>query len=116
VALSKGCNDFLRKPFHEADIFDLMQRHLGVQFVYEDGVEQMVKDEGQKAEEILTLDALAALPIKWLENLKFGAYRADFLLLSKVIEQIREKDAKLADALSPLVEDFEYDKILALIK
>jgi len=33
-----------------------------------------------------------------------------------VIEQIREQDATLADALAQLAEDFEYDEILAFIR
>ena len=39
-------------------------------------------------EEVLTPEALAALPAEWLDTLKQGARRADFILLSSVIEQI----------------------------
>jgi len=35
VALSMGCDAFLRKPFREPDLFKLMQRCLGLRFVYE---------------------------------------------------------------------------------
>jgi DNA-binding response OmpR family regulator len=34
--LSAGCNDFIRKPFREADILDALTKHLGVRFVYQD--------------------------------------------------------------------------------
>jgi hypothetical protein len=37
-------------------------------------------------------------------------------MLSSIIEQIRGRDAALADALAYLVEDFAYDEILALIQ
>ncbi len=70
-------------------------------------------EEGQKAEEELTPEAL---PAEWLDTLKQGAHRADFLLLSSVIEQIRGHDAQLAGALAQLAEDFEYDEILALLQ
>jgi len=76
---------------------------------------QKVKGERQK-EEVLTPEALAAIPAEWQETLKQGARRADFLLLSSVIEQIREQDATLAGALAQLAEDFEYDEILALLQ
>lgn len=33
--LSAGCDDFVRKPFREAEIFDTMHKHLGVEFVYD---------------------------------------------------------------------------------
>jgi CheY-like chemotaxis protein len=115
-ALESGCDDFVHKPLNEQEIFGMMRKHLGVRFIYEEGERQKVKDERQKAEAVLTPEALAALPAEWLECLEQGAQRADFLLLSKVIAQIRAQDAKLADALAQLAEDFEYDKMLALMR
>ncbi len=116
VILATECDDFLRKPFRDQDIFELMTKHLGARFVYEE--EQKTEGRRQKAEgqDELTPEALAELPAKWLETLKQGAERADFLLLFSMIEQIREQDARLADALAQLAEDFEYDEILALLQ
>jgi hypothetical protein len=65
--------------------------------------------------ETLTI-ALGALPAEWVADLKQGAEEVDVGLLSSVIEQIRGRDAALADALARLVEDFEYDEILAAIR
>ncbi len=67
-------------------------------------------------EEVLTPGALAVLPAEWLATLKQGAEEVDVELLSAVIEQIRGHDPTLADALARLVEDFEYEEILTLIK
>ncbi len=67
-------------------------------------------------EDMLMPEALTALPAEWLETLKQGARRADFILLSSVIAQIRAQDARLAGVLAQLAEDFEYDEILALIQ
>ncbi len=61
-------------------------------------------------------EALAALPAEWVESLKQGARLANFILLSSVIEQIREQNVSLADALAQLAEDFEYKKILTLLQ
>ncbi|WP_204101786.1 MULTISPECIES: response regulator, partial [Spirulina sp. CCY15215] len=36
VVLSAGCDDFLRKPFREDQIFQAMEKHLGVRYIYED--------------------------------------------------------------------------------
>lgn len=35
AALAAGCDDFISKPFHEAEIFAALSRHLHVAFVYE---------------------------------------------------------------------------------
>jgi CheY-like chemotaxis protein len=48
VALAEGCDDFLRKPFREVEIFEMMHKHLGVRFVYEE--EQKAEGRRQKAE------------------------------------------------------------------
>ena len=34
--LAAGCDDFLRKPFPEAKLFALIEKHLGAHFVYEE--------------------------------------------------------------------------------
>ncbi len=56
-----------------------------------------------------------ALSGELLETLKQGA-SSRFILLTNVIEQIREVDAALADALARLAKDFEYDEILELLR
>ncbi len=110
---STGCDDYLRKPFRDAELFELLSKHLGVRFVYDDGDEQKAMCEGDKEADAL---ALAALPSKWLADLQKGAEEADIDLLASVIKQIRECDVALADALERLVEDFEYDEILAVLQ
>jgi hypothetical protein len=59
---------------------------------------------------------LGALPAEWAGCLEQGAEEVDLDLLSSCIEQIRGRDAALADALTDLVEDFAYEDILALIQ
>ncbi len=70
---------------------------------------------GYLSQERLTI-ALAALPAEWLATLKQSAEETDLEALREVIEQIREHDAAVADALARLAEDFEYDEILFLMK
>ncbi|ETR68651.1 MAG: two-component hybrid histidine kinase sensor and regulator, partial [Candidatus Magnetoglobus multicellularis str. Araruama] len=36
IVIESGCDDFLRKPYKELEIFELMQKHLGICFIYED--------------------------------------------------------------------------------
>jgi len=33
--LRAGCDDFLSKPFKESELFELMGKHLGIRFIYE---------------------------------------------------------------------------------
>ncbi len=114
VVLSTGCDDFLRKPFKDTEIFEMLHTHLGVRFVYEEpGTETK---SNQRSEERVTPEALTTLPFEWLADLQKGAEEAGIDRLSSVIAQIRGRDAALAAALTHLIEDFEYDQILALIE
>lgn len=122
--LSAGCDAYLHKPFRDTELFELMSRLLDVRFVYERGEGQQVKDERpfdsaqgkQKAEDVLTPEALAALSVEWLAQLQKGAEEADPDMLTEVIEQIRPHNVGLADLLAQLVDAFEYDEILALVQ
>ncbi len=114
--LEAGCDDFLGKPFKESDIFEMLHKHLGISLVFEE--EAQVADLGLQNDwkDALVPETVAALPDSLLESLKKGARRADLIMLSGLIEQIREHDERLADAVHRLVEEFEYDEILALIR
>jgi len=114
--LEAGCDDFVRKPFREAEIFDMLHKHLGVQFVYEEERESILRHAQDTAiEKVLTPEALAALPAERLAALEQGAQETDVKMLREVIALIRRHDAGLADALAYLTDDFEYDQILELI-
>ncbi len=122
--LEAGCDDFVRKPFQEADIFNMLHKHLGVRFVYEEETQSSIPltslrtgfNRQSSIEEVLRPAALAALAAEWLATLEHGAKETNTKLLFEVIEQIRQHDAAVADALARLTNDFEYDKILALIQ
>jgi two-component system sensor histidine kinase/response regulator len=115
--LSEGCDDFVRKPFREEEIFDLLAKHLGVRFVYED-IESGDGDKGR--EDALALarqlapDDLAGLPANWLARLRQAAVRLDTDAVLELADRIDELDPTLADALARLVREFRFDTIVAL--
>jgi signal transduction histidine kinase/CheY-like chemotaxis protein len=47
VILSEGCDDYLRKPFREEDLFDAIARHLGVRYLYEEIGPKTAPEPGQ---------------------------------------------------------------------
>jgi two-component system sensor histidine kinase/response regulator len=119
VALSKGCDDFLRKPFREADVFSLMHKHLGVRFVYEEsskvasskvaGSRPQVTDQ-----KMLTPEAFAALPDELRTGLQHAVERIDLITTKSLIEQIRQHNPRLADTLTELVKNYRFDTLQEL--
>ena len=53
-----GCDDTVRKPFHDYEIFEAMARHLGVEYRYEEA--EGTPSQVQRTD--ITVEMLAALP------------------------------------------------------
>jgi len=109
VVLSAGCDDFLRKPFRDAEIFDMMHRHLGVRYVYEEIQKPELRGRKPKPEDVLTPETLAALPDHVFAEFGRVAEIADLGAAMSLIEQIHGQNRPLADALSELVNNYRFD-------
>jgi CheY-like chemotaxis protein len=108
--LAAGCDDFLRKPFREGALFELLAQHLGVAYVYAEAGVEPAKPGAPLA--VLTL---ALLPEVWLDQLEQAVARSDMEGIGQVIAEIRVEDPSLAKMLADLARDFKYRQILALI-
>jgi PAS domain S-box-containing protein len=113
MILSEGCDDYVRKPFREEEIFDTLAKHLGVRFVYEEEASP-VGVPAEAAGGALTKAALATLPAGWVVSLHQAATQLDADLILDLLDQIRDQHAPIADALQSLVHDFRFDTILTL--
>ena len=115
LILSAGCDDFLCKPYRESDIFEIMEKYLGIRFVWEEDVQQDRKPEQKEIDRQTTADALAVLSPELLSALEQEAIRGDLAAIEHLIDQIRSLDVQLADALKTLADNFEYEQILELV-
>ncbi|HEY9674519.1 MAG TPA: AAA family ATPase [Waterburya sp.] len=112
---SAGCDDFMRKPFREADIFEMMNKHIGVRYVYESLTQRDLSITEDGKYNVLTTAAIAALPDSWVTSLKQAILSVDVKLIYTLIEQIRPEHTTLANAFKTYIDKFEYEKILNLI-
>ncbi len=108
--LAAGCDDFVRKPYGEQDIFRVLQNHLGVEYVYE---EEQVSP--QTALE-LSSEQLAALPADLRSALHKAVLELDTDRTWTVIEQIVERDAVIGNALKTLATQLDYGRLLSLLE
>ncbi len=116
VVLSAGCDDFVLKPFRESEIFEVIHRHLGVRYVYEEDSDSHVPESSAKGKpKVLTQEALSALPQELLAELEQASVEGDTDMAKRLTADIRSYNVTLADALAVLVADFDYEKILNLI-
>ena len=114
--LLEGCDDFVRKPFREEDIFDMLAKHLGVRYIYE-----TVEDPGGASDlPDARLDdqlsgALAELTASMLVDLRAAIVEADLNRILELIDQIALQNPALAGQLSELARNFEYKRLLMVI-
>ena len=110
IILSAGCDDFVRKPFREAMIFETMKKHLGVEYIYE--------EETQTPTQLtsLTVEDLEKMPQEWLENLYDAVQELDDDLILELIEQIPAEEFLLAEKLTNLVLDFQFKTMRKLLE
>jgi PAS domain S-box-containing protein len=112
--LSVGCNDVLRKPFQETEVFDLLHQHLGVQFVYEDG--GLSREEEQPiGREALAPEILRKLPETLRHDLQYAVDTIDFDEVVTIIGQIRPQHPALAEQLTKLVKEYRFDVLQQLL-
>ncbi len=108
--LAAGCDDLIRKPYHDVEIFDALTKHLGVSFVY--------GEEPSPVAVASPLDAavLAGLPDELLNELEQALVRIDIAAVDRAIEKIRACNDPLADALTPWARDSEFGRMVRLLR
>jgi len=108
--LDAGADDIVGKPYRDAEIFACMTKHLGVQFIYDEPV-----NEKNHTEQLLTDQCLKRLPEALLSELQQAAMSLDIEQSLTVIEQVRAMDTPLADMLADRVSQFDFEAITKLL-
>ena len=134
--LAAGCDDFVRKPFREQELFAKMSLHLGVQYTYASEHEanysthiaqSLGNDSSSQVDEIsegetlspstrkkILSENLQGMPLEWVNQLHHAASQGSDSLIFKLIEQIPDEYSSLSGTLTELVADFRFDQIIAL--
>jgi two-component system, sensor histidine kinase and response regulator len=112
LILSEGCDDFVSKPFREAEIFDKLEDHLGVRFIYEHEDKERVQTP--KETNARAVQALAAMPDAWIQSLYQAARQADADQVLDLLAEIPEEQESLTESLTMLAHNFRFDRLMAL--
>ena len=111
VTLADGVDDVVLKPFRDQDIFEVMARELGVEYVYRDRAEAPAQPEWIA----LSVEMLADLPPELLQELKETTVIMDREASLEVIERIEEHAPETATNLRTLVEYFQMGRMRRLL-
>ncbi|HEY9863568.1 MAG TPA: response regulator, partial [Candidatus Obscuribacterales bacterium] len=112
IVLSAGCDDFMRKPFTEDRIFEVLVQHLGVKYIYAEL--QPILDINSENE--LMNEDLTMMSQDWINQLYQASSEADSQAVIELIGEIPETETYLRQRLKNLVHKFQFEQIIDLVK
>jgi len=115
AVLAAGCDDFVRRPYREWEIWDKMREHLGVHFIYED-LEDKVGEDEQRLDDEEISEGIKSLPAEILIEFEKAVESVDFDKSMSVIGRIQEKNGALASYLTGLVNAYQFDVLQKLVE
>nr|WP_242411875.1 ATP-binding protein [Cyanobacterium sp. IPPAS B-1200] len=113
--LQVGCNDFVSKPFQEKVIFEMMEKYLGVKYIY-----QEKRDKNQNKIQHPTPDTqqtqtqLQKMPSPWINQLHQAALSAREAKIKTLIAEIPPEYNSLAHHLNHMLNNLFFDQIINL--
>ncbi len=110
--LAAGCDDFVRKPYRESEIFRIMAEHLGLVYLYEH--EEPARTDLPNTE--LRTQDLAFLSTDLRAALLKAALELDTNRTQTIIETIKQQNSIVGQGLDKLAKDLEYERLLALLE
>jgi signal transduction histidine kinase/DNA-binding NarL/FixJ family response regulator len=109
--LEAGCDDFIRKPYRDTEIFEALAKHLGVRFLYADEQAQAAATEDNE----LDVAQLKKLPLDLIEALREAAVLLDEQHCLKVAGMISDHNHELGERLRCMVENLQYREMLSVL-
>lgn len=110
--LENGGDDFIRKPFYEHEILTMLQKHLSVEFVYEEKKDTGAQPSIMTREEMIR--AVHLLPRDLKENFCKAVEMVDFDAAISLLNDIGRVDQSLATSLEAPLNGYQFD-LLQLI-
>jgi PAS domain S-box-containing protein len=114
-AIAAGCDDFIRKPFREEELFAKMAHYLGVRYRYE-SIDPISSPEATPADLTAALLLIDRMPAEWRSQLHQAATQVDAEQILRSIDLIPSEYSALAVAISDLINRYQFDRIVELTR
>ena len=115
-AIAAGCDEFIRKPFKEEELFDIIRQYLKVKYEYVEIADINVSNISPECFQLTQETLQKTLPEVLIKKMEQAVQQADFDLIMSLIEEVKCIDDTYHKELHQLAENYEYDKLLHLLK
>jgi CheY-like chemotaxis protein len=124
VIMEVGCDDWVYKPFRTELLFEKLEKHLGVQFIYADSPPTPtsippapianVNAENIQPESIQPESIQPVMPTDWIQALDLAARSGDDTKILALIGAIPSHQTAIISELTHLANNFAFERIFAL--
>ena len=110
AVIAEGFDDFLRKPYRELEVYEMLERHLGVRFAYE-------AEQGSTPQPRPALDPaqIAELPSAWRRRLQDATLKGELDEMERLVDELAAREPGISEAMKALVLELEFERILELL-
>ncbi len=119
--LDSGCDDFIRKPYRDTDIFHALAEHLGIRYQYAEvptpALDQQLYERGNAVDkgDELDMEALKRLPVVSIEELQAAVVLLNEADCLTVIDRIEKEGHAVGGQLRHMVENLRFKELLAAL-
>ena len=116
--LAEGCDDYIRKPFRENDLFKALSKHLSVRFVYDDAPQPVKIQESLRRGQVdlhEITNRFTQLPEDLVSSLRLYTILGYWEKVQREIDHVCELDPVLGELLSDLARNYDQNRIIELI-
>ncbi len=113
VILSEGCDDYVRKPFREDELFNTLNQFLGVTFTYEEVIAPIPDAVEVNLAELVS--HLAGLPADWRLELRQATLLGYATQINSLIDRIPKGFPQVTVYLRHRAEAYDHQAILDLL-
>ncbi len=115
TVLAAGCDDYMPKPVRLHDIFKMMQKYIGVRYIYSNPTSDDTKAESTLVQMPIILETLPHVSKPLQADLLDAADETNPKKAQYIIQQIAKDHPILAAELVKLVDSFRFDELREVI-
>ena len=111
--LAAGADDYLAKPFKAGELFEIIRRLTGAEYMLDEGDGTVTGSVAGTSE--LLREAVASLPPDLVSSLREATTSADIDMVNSLLDRVAEANPSAAQIVRVMVANYRYEELLDLL-